>query len=448
MNRLTTPEPRITIGTHTFADFDKLDRASLAHQLTALVDRIDEPITIALDGGWGSGKSFFLKLWVGEHKAKGGKAHLIYFDAFENDFLDDPLVGLVGAITEPEEAKHWTKKATESLRKWTWILAKPAAKIGLAVAAHGATVVAGAVADVAIDATASELGASMDQFWAKEDGKRAAMKGFRAALTALTAPDETGTPTQKIVLIIDELDRCRPDYALSMLETIKHFFGVPGVHFVLGVKMAALEKSVEARYGSGMGATDYLQKFVHLQVSLPRGTLQGEDAEPALAYFHEAWPQIGLGEHVAEAFNSYLSLIAKHRSFSLRDIQRLLTYATLLPTFAETNRTGGVRYALVGLLIMKVLSRSHYKGLLDGSLGMKDLGQFFLAIDDPSVLKDFEEPYIWSVWECILLDEPSKEAREAMGGQFGPLRGKPDQRWLRNQAIKYLETFTLPPDPA
>lgn len=69
--------------------------------------------------------------------------------------------------------------------------------------------------------------------------------------------------------MIDELDRCRPDFALSLLEVVKHFFSVKGVQFVLGVRLEALEESRWHRYGPNTDAGLYLQKFLHLRLSLP-----------------------------------------------------------------------------------------------------------------------------------------------------------------------------------
>lgn len=73
-----------------------------------------------------------------------------------------------------------------------------------------------------------------------------------------------------IVIVIDELDRCRPDYALAVLEVIKHFFAVPKVHFILGINGEALESSVRARYGVDVDAESYLRKFINASFSLPR----------------------------------------------------------------------------------------------------------------------------------------------------------------------------------
>ena len=104
--RLTKPDPQINIGTSTFADGkDWLEREAFGEKLSRLVEALDSPTVIALDGDWGSGKSHFLKLWVGAHKHQfKGQAEVVYFDAFKEDFLDDPLVSLVAAIapvTEP-----------------------------------------------------------------------------------------------------------------------------------------------------------------------------------------------------------------------------------------------------------------------------------------------------------------------------------------------------------
>lgn len=101
---------------------------------------------------------------------------------------------------------------------------------------------------MAADAAAEKVGeladSKVDQFWKAETNRISTMQDFRKALEALTIKSDSAT---KIVFIIDELDRCRPDYALNLLEIIKHFFTVPNVHFVLGVNLRELENSVKAR---------------------------------------------------------------------------------------------------------------------------------------------------------------------------------------------------------
>lgn len=71
-----------------------------------------------------------------------------------------------------------------------------------------------------------------------------------------------------LLIFVDELDRCRPDYAIELLEGIKHLFGVPGVTFVIATNIAQLSESIKAVYGSGFDGQRYLQRFFDLQYTL------------------------------------------------------------------------------------------------------------------------------------------------------------------------------------
>lgn len=92
---------------------------------------------------------------------------------------------------------------------------------------------------------------ALDDYWKHEEDKPTAMRDFRKTL-------EDFAKKSPLIIVIDELDRCRPDYALSVLEIIKHFFSLPGIHFVFGVNLEALENSVRCRYGPGIDAHGYL----------------------------------------------------------------------------------------------------------------------------------------------------------------------------------------------
>lgn len=114
--------------------------------LSQLVERIEDPMVISLDGGWGTGKSFFLQCWVGEHlKNKTHQAQTVYFEAFKHDFLDSPLTSLMGIIVErlqeAENGPSFAKIAVQKLRT----AALPLTRIAFAVASYGATVAGGAL---------------------------------------------------------------------------------------------------------------------------------------------------------------------------------------------------------------------------------------------------------------------------------------------------------------
>lgn len=85
----------IVTGTHTFdspgedGPLDLLNRKAFGQRLSDLMGRGNQPLVVALDGGWGAGKSHFLKLWTASHQGFGGEARVVYFDAFEKHRLDN-----------------------------------------------------------------------------------------------------------------------------------------------------------------------------------------------------------------------------------------------------------------------------------------------------------------------------------------------------------------------
>ena len=77
--------------------------------------------------------------------------------------------------------------------------------------------------------------------------------------------DDTGQP---LVFIIDELDRCRPTFAIELLERVKHIFDVPNIVFVFGINRDELVKSLESVYGD-IDAGTYLRRFFDMEFVLP-----------------------------------------------------------------------------------------------------------------------------------------------------------------------------------
>ena len=376
-------DPTFTPGEKGFDDtdengrpYDLLGRKPVGQRLTDLLDRVEQPLVIALDGGWGSGKSHFLKLWTGAHKKDlGGKAKIIYFDAFEHDYLDDPLISLVARLTTKEAETTWGNKAVKAIKKAALPLARFGLRLGAAAATAGATEVVGPAADAVATKTGEATQASIDAFWKRETGRIAAMQQFRDALASLT---KDGGAPEKIVFIIDELDRCRPDYALTLLEIVKHFFAVPNVHFVLGANLDALEHSVRARYGADIDATTYLQKFIHLKMQLPKFVENDVKTTVALTYFEKAFSHSGLEQRFQEDIRAQVEWLMHSHEVSLRDFNRIIFECSLItPSLKMPDKYFSV---LVSLLLMRVLSPRTYRSFLERKLTLDEiqayLGQY------------------------------------------------------------------------
>ncbi len=77
---------------------DELGRQQIAERLTNLIRNQKEPFIISIDGQWGTGKTFLLKRWQKELERDHFRA--IYFNAWEDDFCDDPLLSIIGQLSE------------------------------------------------------------------------------------------------------------------------------------------------------------------------------------------------------------------------------------------------------------------------------------------------------------------------------------------------------------
>jgi hypothetical protein len=152
-----------------------------------------------------------------------------------------------------------------------------------------------------------------------------ALKAFKESLKALAAIVRKKQEFP-LTIIVDELDRCRPDFALQLLERIKHLFDVEGVSFVLLVNREQIETYVRAVYGKEVDASAYLLKFGTLFVDLPvfassqRG-LQGKDL-----YCDRLFDHFGFQDRVRRDETVFgVGALANHFLLTMRDLERLFS---------------------------------------------------------------------------------------------------------------------------
>lgn len=388
--RFTPPDEDVVVYETVFEN-DFLDRIKVSKTLSGIVDRIEDPLVIAVDGKWGTGKSYFLKRWAGAHKIQNdGKANVIYFDAFENDYLSDPLTSIVGLVAERTPGNKPT--LPNRLKTLAYGLAAPAVRIGLSIATAGASSVLSELGDAGIDALSKEAQQAIDQHWAKEQGRQAAMLLFRETLSALTT-SENGETTP-LVVVIDELDRCRPDYALSVLETIKHFFSVPNVHFVLGVNFTTLEDIVRVRYGNNVDSGAYLRKFVSFSLNLPNHIGDHDKTPASVVYFQKVISKMELPKRISRELLEQIQLLTPVHDLSIRDVGKILSTAAILPQDALTDDNYATwRAILVTLIIAKVTSPNLFRKLVELRATVEEMKEFLGAQDEriKSTLVDGQE---------------------------------------------------------
>jgi hypothetical protein len=282
---------------------DPLRRREEAELLAGYIESIlDRPrsdqqphaYTIAVDAGYGEGKTFFLNRLARHLKLKHPVA---FIDAWADDLADQPLVALMATIKsalapvlgEPKVKSGWSKLAEKSGKVAT-LAAVGAAKRGLGILiSHSAVDAISGLLEGADDATIESTEDSIKDT-TKEVINEAAkslkisgnmerqVKDFHDAQTAMNdmkaslkdVVDQLGSTdlSAPIIIVIDELDRCRPSYAIKLLEEIKHLFDVLGVVFVFGLHGDQLSHSVRGAYGPIFDGKDYLRKFINRRYTL------------------------------------------------------------------------------------------------------------------------------------------------------------------------------------
>ena len=223
------------------------------------------------------------------------------------------------------------------VRKATFKLARPLARAGLAAATLGATELLPDLGVAVARSIVSDADAAIQKLWALEEGRLAAMAEFRKAIETLARTAGNGHRGAAVVFVVDELDRCRPDYALEVLELIKHLFSVPHLHFVLGVNLEALESMIRARYGPEVDAHRYLGKFIQVRLELPEEVNDGSEKKTMLAYLEHLVERTGIPQHISDPLRVQVDTAGRSNHVSLRDIGSIVSSVSLASSAVMQN---------------------------------------------------------------------------------------------------------------
>ena len=329
------PEP-VVAAEAPFAN-DVLNRNASIERLTSLVKSTEQPFVLSVEAPWGWGKTTFIRMWKAHLELKGHTCLL--FNAWQNDFVDDPLVAFIGEITKLIEKEKKELNSDEPIKQYLGEVKKIGAGVlrkALPVLVKVATQgvlneealknVAAALTEQKGDVAdfISELAKErLDKYEKEING----IKSFRTNLEKLAEQIVTKKGSSSpLVFFIDELDRCRPDFAIALLERIKHLFNVPRVVFVLSVDRAQLNESVKALYGLNANPDGYLRRFIDLAYSLPPPTTQAFVQSLYQRFsMDECFKQIHNGLRVAEIWRASFIYCADAFALSLRAQEQCFT---------------------------------------------------------------------------------------------------------------------------
>ena len=322
--------------------------------MTNLVRYQLDPLVVSLNGHWGTGKTFFLKRWQKNLEQEG--FHAIYFNAWEDDFCDDPLVAIIGQLSEFIEKKEGLKEYAPKIKK----ALKP--------------LLTRTFQSVTKKFTGVDLSALQEQFvdnaleeYSLQRSNKVRLKGQLKAMSTMVV-EETGQP---LVFVIDELDRCRPTFSIELLERVKHIFDIPGMVFVFGVNRDELCSSIRSIYGE-IEADVYLRRFFDMEFLLPEASSENFCRHLIKRYklkefFFELSEsdQNSVHDNEFKAFDYFFPLSCSCLDLSLRDIDHCIR------SMAFVGKRINVRHfmyphLLSVLIILRLKNQALYLSLVRG----------------------------------------------------------------------------------
>lgn len=369
----------------TFDHRDEFDRKSIAEKVIKLLDAEMDFCPMAIDGGWGTGKTEFCHKLINlikEQDAQRQKAAreaaadavraaenaedtadavaqadtvarsatdgeqtaaqaaalpperaVIYLDAFASETVDDPLLCILAAIRDEFPDEETRKKISRNAVPVVKTLCKVAGKAAFAhVFKQNLGDVSEALADAASDGVNSLIDQTVDKLldqYADAQENLDALKNV-IAMAAAQRP---------ILFFIDELDRCRPDFALSILELVKHVFDIPGIKFIFVVNLEQLKAAIRKRYGQDVDADVYLEKFVKIIVALSSSKISSFNSieTNAMGYFEGLIQENDILRHIFKnniISNSLEGLFLRF-NVSLRGVECFVKHIFIYLNIAE-----------------------------------------------------------------------------------------------------------------
>lgn len=242
---------------------DPLNRNKDIISFINILNAIDDSCSIALNSEWGNGKTFFVKqvkllldysndlsdiddetrdklsFFKDSYKCNESFS-TVYYDAWENDNEEDPILSLIYATILSDQTDHEPAGFNKLIEKTPAIIDALAGKN-----------------------ISSILKSDNTNIWSsfkKTQDIHSLISEFIDALI-----EERGN---RLVIFIDELDRCKPIYAVQLLERIKHYFNDDRITFVFSVSISQLQHTIKSYYGNDFDATRYLDKFFDLRIAL------------------------------------------------------------------------------------------------------------------------------------------------------------------------------------
>ena len=327
----------------------KLGRQKYAEVLKTLTIGNNNGCVISLNGAWGTGKTTFIQMFKQMMNNEGYPT--LYFNAWETDYISDPIIGLLG------EMKKLEGKGTKSRVK------DMAQKIGpmlikRAIPELFKHILKKYLGEPCADTLAEVAKGGAELFEAEienYENQKKSTEGFKKALGEYVSTLGEKAP---LIFIVDELDRCNPHYAVMVLERIKHLFSIPQIVFVLAIDKEQLCNSIKGYYGSDrIDAAEYLRRFIDIEYTLPNPDYRSFiKVELERLDFQALFKGSQEMTNWEETITNILVSFAEKSHLSLRQVQKMMNQVRLSYSTIDVNNENYTNHVITLFLLVYIRS--------------------------------------------------------------------------------------------
>ena len=373
---------------------DALGRNSKLIILGKLLNNLNNNSIISIDGKWGSGKTFFIKQFnylirkfnlfddrILSEKNKEIFSRLknnnlvVYYNAWENDSHDNALESLIyNILNEYPKQKNQLIDFKEFKK-----LIKPFCRDVVHSLSNG-------VFDLNNIEKMNSFEDLAKNIFTIEEKKKAFNKLI----------DEMLIDKQRLILVIDELDRCKPTFAVEMLETIKHFYSNSKMTIIITTNNLELSNTIRKVYGQDFDGYGYLNKFydcvINLEVKNIKDYLQKQLNFCTKTYI----------------YHDFSNLVMEYYNFSLRDCNRYMTFYDMLKNYIEEECNFNEKFHYIfSCIILPLIVSAKIKNLENYNQMVSNKGG--KIIEDFINIKIIDTKYEGWLKEILKYEKDNKE---------------------------------------
>ncbi|WP_319561664.1 P-loop NTPase fold protein [Marispirochaeta sp.] len=358
---------------------DLLDRRDYIDNLLSLFNRVDESLTVSLSGKFGIGKTTLLRMLKARAESEDFNFETIYFNAWKSDYLENPFSSIISEINrlipQSNNFKDQLKISSIRLLKVTVPAIIKAATLNMVDISQLSQPLEDAISTITSTFAAQEL--------EKHIQIRDSINDFKDKLTSATnvLKDEG----KVILLIIDELDRCKPTYAINILESIKHIFDVPNLNFLFALDYIQLSNTIGHVYGRNYDIDGYLRRFFDLQFNIPQ-----PEYNTYLDYLFEIYELDSIIEsrrlksqnrYDKDEFIYIVGFFSKQFKATLRDLEKIINIYTIVLAVTADHRMI-FPSILAFIIIVKMFDLDIYEKLVGRELTIEDIINYILQSEN------------------------------------------------------------------